>query len=203
MKVKICGITNREDALAAVEAGADALGFVFFGKSPRAVKIGAAADICAALPPFVVRVGVFVNPGEGEVTNALAVCHLDVLQFHGEESPEFCRRFAVKTIKAFRMKDAQVLEVMKNYNVDAWLLDGFVAHVPGGAGQAFDWQWAVEAGKQGKPIILSGGLTSDNVAAAIEQVQPYAVDVSSGVEIEPGKKDHEKIRRFIAACKKV
>lgn len=203
MKIKICGITNRDDALAAVEAGADALGFVFYEKSPRFVKVAAAANICAALPPFVAKVGVFVNELEYEIEKALVECGLDTLQFHGDEPPGFCQKFPAKTIKAFRMKDATVLSAMEEYDVDAWLLDGFVAHARGGAGATFNWKWALDAKKHGKPIILSGGLTPDNVAEAVAKVQPFAVDVSSGVEASAGKKDHEKLRKFIAVVQLV
>ncbi len=201
MKIKICGITNRDDALVAIEAGADALGFIFYEQSPRYVKLREVANICAALPPFVSKVGVFVNELEFEIEKAIAECGLDTLQFHGDEPPAFCQKFPAKAIKAFRMKDAQVLSQMVEYDVDAWLLDGFVAHAHGGAGQTFNWQWALDAKKHGKPIILGGGLTPDNVRAAVEKVQPYAVDVSSGIEREPGKKDHDKIRKFIAAAR--
>ncbi len=201
VKIKICGITNVDDAFAAVDAGADALGFVFYQKSPRYVKRTVAADICALLPPFVSKVGVFVDELEYEIERALADCGLDALQFHGDEPPGFCQKFPAKSIKAFRMKDAQVLSRMEEYDVDAWLLDGFVADKKGGAGQTFNWEWALEAKKHNVPIILSGGLTPENVGEAIQKVQPYAVDVSSGVEISVGKKDHEKIRKFIEAIK--
>jgi phosphoribosylanthranilate isomerase len=201
VKVKICGITNKDDAFAAVDAGADALGFVFYEKSPRFVKRTVAADICALLPPFISKVGVFVDELEYEIERALADCGLDTLQFHGDEPPGFCQKFPAKSIKAFRMKDAQVLSRMEEYDVDAWLLDAFVEGKQGGAGQTFNWDWAREAKRFNVPIILSGGLTPENVGEAIRNVQPYAVDVSSGVEKEAGKKDHNKIKHFIEAVR--
>jgi phosphoribosylanthranilate isomerase len=200
VKVKICGITNLDDALAAVEAGTDALGFMFCESSPRNVSLTTAADIIRRLPPFIARVGVFVNPAGELVKSAIASCGVDTLQFHGEETPEFCRRFGLKTIKAFRMQGKETLGGVREYATDAWLLDSFVAGVRGGTGATFHWELAVEAKKLGRPIILAGGLTPKNVAEAVQQVRPYAVDVSSGVESSPGKKDHGKVREFIVAA---
>lgn len=202
VKIKICGITNRDDALRAVDLGADALGFIFYPKSPRFVKVAAAADICASLPPFVAKVGVFVDELEYEIERALRDCLLTALQFHGDEPPGFCQKFAAQSIKAIRVRDESSLRTAAEYDVDALLLDTYTESEQGGTGRTFDWSLAVKAKeKLSPPIILSGGLTPDNVAGAIQAVQPYGVDVSSGVEREPGKKDPEKLRRFIEACR--
>ena len=202
-KVKICGITNEADAAAAVEAGADALGFVFYPKSPRAITKEAARDIIAGLPPFVTTVGVFVNGVADMVKDIKEFCRLDKLQLHGQEGPEYCAGFPGGVIKAIRIKDAGDIDRLKEYNVGAFLLDAFVEGKPGGTGTTFDWSIAVEAKRYGR-IILSGGLTPENVAEAVERVAPYAVDVSSGVELANGTggvKDPVKIRRFIERVK--
>jgi phosphoribosylanthranilate isomerase len=201
-KIKICGITNPADAQLAVELGADALGFIFYPKSPRHINVPAAADICNALPPFVARVGVFVNELEYEIEKALAECLLTALQFHGDEPPGFCQKFAAKSIKAIRVRDEESLRAAAEYDVDALLLDTYTDNARGGTGKTFDWSLALKAKETlAPPIILSGGLTTVNVQEAIRKVRPYAVDVSSGVEREPGKKDPEKLRRFIELCK--
>lgn len=200
-KVKICGITSIADGLAAAEAGADMIGLMLYDKSPRHVSIETAAAISAALPPFVVRVGVFVNPSEDLVLRAIADCGVTLLQFHGDEPPEFCSQFGAMSMKAFRIKDAQSLEELPKFSTDAYLLDAYSANGLGGTGEQFNWNLAIEARKFGRPIFLAGGLTTANVAAAVKQVQPFAVDVSSGVESAPGKKDSAKVRNFIAAAK--
>jgi phosphoribosylanthranilate isomerase len=201
-KIKICGITNSADAQLAVELGTDALGFIFYPKSPRYIKATAAADICNALPPFVAKVGVFVNELEYEIEKALAECLLTALQFHGDEPPGFCQKFAAKSIKAIRVRDEDSLRAAAEYDVDALLLDTYTDNSQGGTGKTFDWTLAVKAKETlAPPIILSGGLSTVNVQEAIRKVRPYAVDVSSGVEREPGKKDPEKLRRFIELCK--
>lgn len=199
--VKICGITNEADGMAAAEAGADALGFMFYEKSPRHVPLKSAVEISGKLPPFVIKVGVFVNAPEEAVLRAVTECGLNIVQFHGDETPEYCARFPVMTIKAFRMKDADSLKPLGEYQTDAWLLDAHVRDKPGGTGETFNWDLAVEAQKLGRPIFLAGGLTPENVADAVRRVRPYAVDVSSGVESAPGKKDHQKVRAFILAAK--
>jgi phosphoribosylanthranilate isomerase len=201
VKVKICGITNLDDARLAVELGADALGFVFYKKSPRNVSVRDAANICYALPPFVTKVGVFVNELEYEIEKAISECLLTALQFHGDEPPGFCTKFAAKSIKAIRMRSEDDLRAASEYDVDALLLDTYTETERGGTGKTFDWELAVRAKQLRKPIILSGGLNTVNVQEAIRKVRPYAVDVSSGVEREPGKKDPEKLRRFIELCK--
>jgi phosphoribosylanthranilate isomerase len=196
-RVKICGITNLADAQAAVGAGADALGFNFYEKSPRFVSLKTAAEISRQLPPFVIRAGVFVNAPEDFVLRAISEVGLTMLQFHGDEPPEFCKQFGLMSMKVFRVRDEKSLEQIPNYQTDAYLLDAFSATAPGGTGEKFNWDLAVEAQKFGKPIFLAGGLTPENVADAVRQVRPFAVDVSSGVEISPGKKDHAKVQAFI------
>lgn len=203
LKIKICGITNVEDAQVAVEAGADALGFMFYEASPRFITPEKAAEIVRALPSWISKVGVFVNPPADLVMSALGGCALNLLQFHGEESPEFCASFGVTTMKAFRVRDAASLAPMKNYRTDIFLLDSHVDGQPGGTGEKFDWSLAVDAKKFGRPIYLAGGLTPRNVAEAVHEVRPYGVDVSSGVESSPGKKNHAKIWQFIEAARSV
>jgi phosphoribosylanthranilate isomerase len=197
VKIKVCGITNSADAIAAVEAGADALGFIFFEGSPRYVTPEKARGIIRELPPFVSKVGVFVNATPDKVGQTIEETGIDTLQFHGEEPPELCRGYNTKVIKAFRVQGKDMLALMPRYDVDAWLLDSFAANARGGTGATFDWDLAVHACSLGTPVILAGGLNPDNVSAAIERVQPYAVDVSSGVESAPGQKDHAKIAAFI------
>ena len=202
VRVKICGITNGADALATVDAGADALGFMFYEPSPRNVPSAVATEIIRQLPPFVARVGVFVDATADTVRKAVAECGLDTLQFHGDETPEFCRTFApLKVYKAFRVQNLESLESLPRYRTDAWLLDSFAPEKPGGTGATFNWDLARQAGKLGRPIILAGGLTPENVAEAVCHVQPYGVDVSSGVESTPGKKDRVKVQRFVAAAR--
>jgi len=196
-RAKICGITRVEDALAAVAAGADAIGLVFYAPSPRHVEPKQAAAICAALPPFVTTVGLFVNADEEEVRGVLNKVPLGLLQFHGDEKAEDCRRFARPWIKAVRMaEDVDLTAVAAEYHgAQALLLDSYQKGVPGGTGHAFDWA-RVPADLE-MPVILAGGLGPDNVTDAIRQVHPYAVDVSSGVEQDKGIKDADKIIAFM------
>lgn len=201
VKVKICGITNLADALCAAEAGADALGFVFYEPSPRCITLEAAAQIAQKLPPHVVKVGVFVDAPQETVLRAIAGCGLNLLQFHGNESPEYCLEFGLMSMKAFRIRDAASLQDLPHYPTDAWLLDSYVAEKPGGTGEKFNWELAREAQSLGRPVFLAGGLSPGNVADAIRLVRPYGVDVSSGVEMSPGKKDHGKVRAFIEAAR--
>jgi phosphoribosylanthranilate isomerase len=200
-RIKICGITNVEDALVAVDAGADALGFMFHEPSPRNISIAAAAEIIRQLPPFVTKVGVFVNAAEKVIRLVMTECRLDALQFHGEETPQFCRNFAAPVIKAFRVQNVDSLNSLPRYETAAWLLDSYVPDRHGGTGASFNWDLAVIAKKFGRSIILAGGLTPENVAMAVQQVGPYGVDVSSGVELAPRKKDANKVRAFILAAK--
>ena len=196
-RAKICGITRVEDALAAAFAGADAIGLVFYAPSPRDVAIERAAEICAALPPFVTTVGLFVNAAEDEVRGVLDKVPLDLLQFHGDETAAYCQRFSRPYIKAVRMAEGVDLNaVAGQYNgARALLLDSYQKGVPGGTGHAFDW--ARVPVDLDKPVILAGGLDPENVTGAIRQVHPYAVDVSSGVEAGKGIKDAEKIIAFM------
>lgn len=202
-RVKICGITNIADGLAAAEAGADMIGLMFYEGSPRHITLAQATEISRALPPFLMRVGVFVNPEPDFVLRAIADCNLTLLQFHGDETSEFCTQFGLMSLKAIRVRDAASLAQLENFDTSAFLLDAHSKSGLGGTGEKFNWDLAVEAQKFGKPIFLAGGLTPENVADAVRQVRPFAVDVSSGVESAPGKKDHAKVKAFIAAAKSV
>jgi phosphoribosylanthranilate isomerase len=200
-RIKICGITDPDSAGLAAQCGADALGFMFYPPSPRFISFEAAAAIIAQLPPFVARVGVFVDPTPDAVHQAIDRTGIDTLQFHGNESPDFCARFPLATIKAFRVRDRTSLAPLSNYPCAAWLLDSYVPGQLGGSGNTFNWVLAREAAASGHPILLAGGLTPDNISQAIQTVRPFAVDVSSGVESAPGRKDPDRIRQFIAqAC---
>ncbi|MBA1317179.1 phosphoribosylanthranilate isomerase [Pseudomonas monteilii] len=201
VRSKICGITRIEDALAAAEAGADAIGFVFYAKSPRAVDVRQARAIIAELPPFVTTVGLFVNASRCELNEILEVVPLDLLQFHGDETPQDCEGYHRPWIKALRVRPGDDLEAacQRYAGARGILLDTYVAGVPGGTGEAFDWSLVPE--RLSKPIILAGGLSADNVGQAIAQVRPYAVDVSGGVEQAKGIKDAAKIEAFMRAVK--
>ncbi|MFK5927100.1 MAG: phosphoribosylanthranilate isomerase [Desulfuromusa sp.] len=195
-KIKICGITNIDDALFAVEAGADALGFVFYEKSPRYVLPETVQQIISVLPPFVTTVGLFVNASAETIEPTMRMTGINVIQLHGDESPEQSVFSSYPVLKAVRVKDADSLAGIERYPVSALLLDAWNNQQYGGTGESFDWQLARKlTGKL--PLILAGGLNPDNVAEAIRVVAPYAVDVSSGVEISPGHKDHDKIYKFI------
>ena len=199
VRSKICGITRIEDALIAAEAGADAIGLVFYAKSPRAVSIQQARDIVAALPAFVTTVGLFVNASREELSDVLAGVALDLLQFHGDELPAECESYQRPYIKALRVKPGDdIAQLAAPYaRARGILLDTYVPGVPGGTGAAFDWSLVPRGLPQ--PVILAGGLSAANVQAAIEQVRPYAVDVSGGVEAGKGIKDAAKIRAFMRA----
>ena len=201
IKIKICGITSLDDALAAAAAGADALGFNFYKKSPRCIEPQKAAEIIEQLPPFIVPVGIFVNEREDRIREILASTGIQAVQFHGDESPEFCQRFGGRVIKAFQVKDKESLQNMAHYRVGAFLLDSYRDGVRGGTGVAFDWHLAVVAKTFGK-VILAGGLTPENVAEAVKLVQPYGVDVAGGVEKEMGVKDHAKLKKFITEVRR-
>lgn len=199
MKVKICGITCREDALAAVAAGADALGFNFCPASPRYIDPRRARDIVGALPPFIAAVGVFVDVASpAEVRRIARLSGVSVLQLHGDESPDYCRRLrrSYPLIKALRLGKDLNRRALGEYPVQAFLLDTYDDTRRGGTGKTFDWNLACDLAGL-RPIILAGGLTPENVASAVRTVRPYAVDVCSGVEARPGKKDPEKIARFM------
>ncbi|MCF7669179.1 MAG: phosphoribosylanthranilate isomerase [Verrucomicrobia bacterium] len=198
-RIKICGITGKEDAAAAVDAGADALGFVFFPGSPRYITVERASEIIRELPPFVSVVGVFVNAGIADILRVVESCGLDVVQLHGDEPACVCAGLPCKVVKAFRIKEAGDLEALEEYDTDAWLLDSYSPGVRGGTGEVFNWELAAHACGRGRPVILAGGLHAGNVAEAVRVVRPYGVDVSSGVESEPGKKSSAKMRAFIKA----
>ena len=201
VKVKICGITSLEDALAAVEAGADALGFVFYPASPRHIFPEQAAEIIRSLPPFVQTVGLFVDEDLATVNTIADECGLDVIQLHGEETPAYCASVRRRIIKAFRVRDITALDSVLQYHCSGYLLDAWSPTSLGGTGQTFNWEIAAEAVNRGHRILLAGGLTPDNVAEAVKRVQPYAVDVSSGVECSPGRKDADKVRMFITQAR--
>ena len=196
--IKICGITNEEDALAAARFGADAIGFIF-APSPRRIAPEKARQIIKVLPPPVQTVGVFVDEDPGEVSTVAEICGLDILQLHGNESADYCDSFDHRVIKAVRLRNRQEIKSLAKYDgvVQALLLDTYVPDKLGGTGMTFNWEWALDAGKYGR-IILAGGLNPENVAAAISIVKPYGVDASSSLEQSPGVKDHEKIMQFIA-----
>ena len=190
VKVKICGITNTDDAVMAVDMGADALGFIF-AESPWQVSPETARHIIQIIPPFVKTVGVFVDEDWVIIKDIMDFCRLDMVQLHGSEPPAFCRKFMPQAVKAFRLKDASSLSSMESYrgHVRAFLLDTYQEGIAGGTGATFDWALARKTGDFGIPVILSGGLGPSNVHQAVTTVQPYAVDVNSGIEMRPGKKD--------------
>ncbi|MDY6861408.1 MAG: phosphoribosylanthranilate isomerase [Thermodesulfobacteriota bacterium] len=196
-RIKICGITSINDAICASECGADALGFVFYPKSPRHIDIKKAASIMKELPPFINRAGLFVNPFNEEIFKVLDSCDIDIIQLHGNESPEFCEGLPKRVIKAIRIKDASTLNLISKYNnCSGILLDTFSSYSYGGTGKTFSWDMAKEVSKK-RSIILAGGLNEKNIKNAIIEVKPYGVDISSGVESSPGRKDYKKIKNFI------
>jgi phosphoribosylanthranilate isomerase len=203
IRTKICGITRVEDVRYAARSGADALGLVFYEKSPRHVTVQQALALAEAIPPFVAAVGLFVNPSGDEVRNVLRQVPLDVLQFHGEEEPEFCAQFGRPYLKAVRVRrGVDLVQCAARYqSAQGLLLDAFIEGTHGGTGESFDW--ALIPHDLPLPVILSGGLHAGNVAAAIRQVRPYAVDVSSGVEAAKGIKDAAKIVAFINEVKHI
>lgn len=200
-RIKICGITQPGHGRDAAELGADAIGLVFWKPSVRAVTPQRAREIAAALPPFVARVALFVDPAEREVRDVIDTCRPDVLQFHGTETADFCRRFGVPYIKAARVRPGlDLLESLRPYDDAAgWLLDGYRDDLPGGTGERFDW--SLVPGGLARPLILSGGLTAGNVAEGIRALRPWAVDVSSGVEAAKGVKDPARIAAFISGVR--
>ncbi len=200
-RIKICGITNKDDALWAVDLRVDALGFIF-AESPRRMEPDVVCEIVKLLPPFISTVGVFVDEDKEKVKEIADLCSLTALQFHGEESPANCRGFRQKIIKSFRVKDESVLKKATSYKVDAYLLDTYLPDRSGGTGKTFNWEIAEKVKELGVPLILSGGLNPDNVARAISEVRPYAVDVSSGVESREAKKDYGKLERLVKTVRK-
>ena len=200
VKVKICGMTNLKDVKVAVDGGVDAVGFIFYKKSPRSVTMQAVREIVLELPPFVDSVGVFVNETAEQINKISDHCKLDRVQLHGDESPAFCKKIRRRVIKVIRVKDIQSLKKLSDYPVSSFLLDTFSEDQYGGTGKVFDWNLAYPAKKYG-PIILAGGLTPINVRQAIQRIQPYGVDVCSGVESQPGIKDHKKMQAFLKNVK--
>lgn len=200
-RVKICGITRKEDALTAIDHGADALGFVFYPPSPRHVEVEQAAEIAACLPPFVTTVALFVNADAETIADVVSRVGIDLLQFHGNECPDYCAQHNRPWMKAIRMKeDTDLHQEMNRYaGARALLLDAYRAGVPGGTGETFDWQRIPK--DIASQIVLAGGLDQNNVAQAIEQVRPFAVDVSGGVEAQKGIKDENKIEQFMNAVR--
>jgi phosphoribosylanthranilate isomerase len=203
MRIKICGITNLDDAMAAVDYGTDALGFVFFNQSPRYITYQKAAAIITKLPPCITTVGVFVNEDPEQIEKSVAITGIDVVQLHGNESPEKIVS-SRRIIKAIRVKSLESLDPLIFFKdwVSAFLLDTYTPDIFGGTGQIFNWDIAVEAKQFGR-IILAGGLTPDNIAEAVRWVKPYGIDVSSGVESEKGKKDYKKLKLFIERARGV
>lgn len=204
IKIKICGITNQEDAEAAVAAGADALGFVFYAQSPRYIEPAVAKRIIAQLPPFVLSIGVFVNHDQETIRNLVDECGLAFAQLHGDETPTFCESLGRPVLRALRLHDRGSLLALAEYKgrmgVKGFVVDAYARDAYGGTGQTVDWSLAREVA-HAAPILLAGGLTPGNVQEAIQHVHPYGVDISSGVEERPGKKDHEKIRAFTQAVR--
>ena len=203
VKIKICGITNLEDALNSVKAGCNALGFVFYRKSPRYIMPKKASQIIKHIPAHILKIGVFVDAEEETIKRIARLCNLDMLQFHGNESPEFCKKFkGYKIIKAFRVKDKIELKNPVNYKTFAYLFDTFVKSKMGGTGKKFNWMRVRHLQGLHKSIFLSGGLNAKNATEAIKQVRPDWLDVSSSVEIKPGKKDYNKVKKFIEIVRK-
>jgi phosphoribosylanthranilate isomerase len=201
IRIKICGITRYEDARLAANLGADALGFIFYKKSPRFIAPSAAKEIIRKLPPFITRVGVFIDEEPSAVAQTIVAAGLDTVQFHGDESPEYCRRFACSVIKAFSVQPGFDTTALDSYSVSGFLLDTWDAKARGGTGKTFDWETAKLLTARRDNIILAGGLGPSNLAEALEIVHPYAVDLNSGVEIRPGEKNPQKLRDAIAIVK--
>ncbi len=197
VRIKICGITNQKDALAVAQLGADAIGLVFYPESPRNVSVETAAIIARQLPAFINVVGLFVDAEQSFIEQVLEQVAIDTLQFHGQETEQTCALYGKPYIKAIRVgESAEIQEVISRYpSANAVLLDTFIKDVPGGTGVSFDWNLVPE--NADTPIILAGGLTAENVQSAIRKTRPYAVDVSGGVEQAKGKKDLEKVNKFI------
>jgi len=200
MKIKICGITSKEDALNAVSLGADAIGFIFSKESSRYITPEVAEDISLFLPPFVFLVGVFVDQPKEDIIQTAHQCRLDIIQLHGHEPPSFCMEIPRRVIKAFKVSDQEDLKPISMYQgiVSAILLDTKVQNIEGGTGKTFDWGLALKAKEYDIPLILAGGITSSNLKKAATLVNPYAVDLSSGVESAPGKKDYHKMQEVIS-----
>lgn len=196
---KICGITRIEDAKVAIENGASALGFIFYNKSPRYITIKQAMSISNKISKSISLVGVFVNQDQSFINNVIKNIPLNMIQLHGDESQKFCKKFSVPVIKAIRIKDKESLDIIKKYNVDGLLLDTYSENKFGGTGKSFDWKLLNNF--KNKPIILSGGLSPKNIIEAISIVNPIAIDVNSGVELSPGRKNHKLIQQLFTNIK--
>ncbi len=205
MKIKICGLTNRDDAIDAVNLGADAIGFIFYEDSPRYITPDIVEEISLFLPPFVLLVGVFVNHDKAFIDSVVHRCKLDLIQLHGNESPAFCRSMRRRVIKAFKIEDINDVDAIAPYqsSVSAVLLDTKVSGREGGTGKIFDWGLALKAKEFDIPLILAGGVNVSNLNKAAKLVNPYAVDLSSSVESAPGKKDYNKMKELIDAAKRL
>ncbi|MBT5855845.1 phosphoribosylanthranilate isomerase [bacterium] len=205
MRIKICGITNKEDALNAVSLGADAIGFIFYENSPRYIHPDAVEEIMMFLPPFVSTVGVFVNHSRDYINQVVNQCRLNVIQLHGEEAPKDCQGYKQRVIKAIRVFGPEDLQNIHNYQgvVSGVLLDTKVEGVQGGTGKTFDWGLALKAKENDVPLILSGGINAENVRKAVKLVNPYGMDLCSGVEREPGLKDYNKMQDLIGVARSV
>jgi len=203
MKIKICGLTNRDDAIDAVNLGADAVGFIFYKDSPRYISPDVVEEISLFLPPFVLLVGVFVNHDKAFIDGVVHRCKLDLIQLHGDESPAFCRSMRRRVIKAFKIQDIDDVDAIAPYqsSVSAVLLDTKVTGKEGGTGKVFDWGLALKAKEFDIPLILAGGINAGNLNKAAKLVNPYAVDLSSSVESSPGKKDYNKMKDIIDVAK--
>jgi len=204
VKVKICGITNLEDALASVNASCDALGFVFYKKSPRYIDPRKAAEIVKKLPRNIIKVGVFVNAREKNIRRIAKLCSLNMLQFHGNESPQYCARFGnFRVIKAFRVKNHIDENELLKYHPFAYLFDNYLPSKAGGTGKEFDWKLIRHLDRIKRPVFLSGGLSVRNVRRAIKEARPAWVDASSLLEKTPGRKDHKKVKEFIRRARRM
>ncbi|AMM41393.1 N-(5'-phosphoribosyl)anthranilate isomerase [Candidatus Desulfofervidus auxilii] len=204
-RLKICGITRTEDALLAVSLGVHALGFIFYKKSPRYISPERAREIIIEIPPFVQTVGVFVNESREKIREIASFCGLNLIQLHGDESPLFCEKLGLACIKAFRIKDEHSIENMVAYKgkVRGFLVDTYKKDQPGGTGESFNWELAIKAKVYNVPIILAGGLAPDNIKRAVDTVQPYALDVNSGIEKTPGIKDKKLMEKLFAVWSKI
>jgi phosphoribosylanthranilate isomerase len=202
VKIKICGITNMEDAVKAVGLGVDIIGFNFFKRSPRYINPEAASDIAQKLPCFVYTVGVFANDEPGYIKKVIKLTGIQAVQFHGNETPAFCDSFNFPIIKAFRIKNKNSFKDIDKYHVDAYLLDTYETRKFGGTGKIFNWDLIKNLKKSSVPIFISGGLNPDNVLQAIKVTNPYAVDVNSGIEKYPGKKDYKLMCDFVYKVRK-
>lgn len=201
IRIKICGITRYEDARVAANLGVDALGFIFYPKSPRYISPENASGIIRKLPPFVTKVGVFVNEEPGHVMEVARMAALDTVQLHGEESPEYCSSLEMPVVKSFSVEPNSDLSLLSSYHVSGFLLDTWSSDKRGGTGMTFDWTVAVKACTLYKSVILAGGLGPSNILEAIETVRPFAVDINSGVEISPGVKNPHKMREVVSIVK--